>query len=106
MWGWGCGAVDWQDSSSCASSTQARKHRKHTHNHTHNQHTTDSNHSCPLCEYRIGEDKRLSGFFPKEGEGWLDNKGAFFPVYLAGFWTIQARAGHTLSITALRYMEV
>lgn len=36
-----------------------------------------------------GEDERLALFFPDKDEGWLDTSRSFFPVNLAGFWTIQ-----------------
>lgn len=38
-----------------------------------------------------GEDERLAPFFPNKDEGWLDTSRSFFPVNLAGFWTIQVR---------------
>ena len=40
-----------------------------------------------LC---LGEDKRLHSFYRRPNEGFLDRKKAFFPLKLAGFWTIQA----------------
>jgi hypothetical protein len=40
-----------------------------------------------LC---LGEDKRLHSFYRRPNEGFLDRKKSFFPLKLAGFWTIQA----------------
>jgi Protein of unknown function (DUF1295) len=42
---------------------------------------------------KLGEDKRLDSFYRQPGEGYFDTKGAFYPVKLAGFWTIQAAWG-------------
>lgn len=41
--------------------------------------------------FTSGEDERLANFFPSKEEGWLDSGRSFFPVNLAGFWTIQVR---------------
>lgn len=42
---------------------------------------------------KLGEDKRLDKFYKQPGESFLDIKKSFFPVYLGGFWFIQASWG-------------
>jgi steroid 5-alpha reductase family enzyme len=42
---------------------------------------------------QVGEDKRLSQFFRKPGEGYLDAQKSFFPVKLGVFWVLQAAWG-------------
>ncbi|CAM9193513.1 unnamed protein product [Discosporangium mesarthrocarpum] len=47
---------------------------------------------------KTGHDERFRNFFPEEGEGWLDAKRSFFPINLAGFWTIQAMWAWAVSL--------